>query len=99
MSSTENRPAVMHGTPRRATLLWAALTVATLLTWWVGEGGAAGPAIVALLAAISIIKGSIVILDFMALRHAPLMWRLITLGWITLVWVLIGLAYWKGFYQ
>lgn len=89
----------MHGTPRRATLLWAALIVATLLTWWVGEGGAAGPVIVALLAAISIIKGSIVILDFMALRHAPLMWRLITLGWITLVWVLIGLAYWKGLYQ
>jgi hypothetical protein len=89
----------MHGTPRRTTLLWAALLVATLLTWWVGEDGATGPAIVALLAVISIVKGSIIILDFMALRHAPLMWRLITLGWISLVWVLIGLAYWKGLSQ
>lgn len=89
----------MHGTARRATLLWAALIAATALTWWVGEGGASGPAILAVLAAISIVKGGIVILDFMALRHAPLMWRLITLGWISLVWMLIGLAYWKGLSQ
>lgn len=85
-----------HGTPARSTVLWLLLLAATVLTWVVGERGSSGPLIVTLLAVLSFAKGSVVILDFMALRRAPLMWRVLTLGWMGLIWALIGLAYWNG---
>lgn len=89
----------VHGTPRRATLLWATLIGATLLTWNLGEQGAAGTWAIAALALISFWKGAVIILDFMALRHAPLLWRALTMGWMVLVWAVIALAYWKGLSQ
>lgn len=85
-----------HGTPARATVLWLLLIAATVLTWLVGERGASGALVVAFLAVLSFAKGSVVILEFMALRRAPLMWRVLTLGWMALIWALIGLAYWNG---
>ncbi|NMG37419.1 hypothetical protein GRF61_23465 [Azoarcus sp. TTM-91] len=81
---------------RRSTLLWLALLAATALTWAIGEGHASGPAIAALLLAVAMAKGTVVILDFMALARAPLLWRIALLGWLALVCALIGLAYWKG---
>ena len=75
---------------------WIALILATLATWLVGQIGATGTPIVVLLAVISIWKGSVIILDFMALRHAPLLWRALILGWMALVWAVIGIAYWKA---
>lgn len=89
-------PAHSHGTPARSTALWLLLLAATALTWVAGERGSSGPLIVTLLAVLSFAKGSVVILDFMALRRAPLMWRVLTLGWMALIWALIGLAYWNG---
>lgn len=86
----------IHGTPRRATVLWATLIVATLLTWGMGASGATGKSAIALLAVISFWKGAVIILDFMALRHAPLLWRALTLGWMVLVWAVIAIAYIKG---
>lgn len=85
-----------HGTPRRATMIWGALIALTIVTWTVGEAGGSGPAIVALLFSIAFSKGALIILDYMALRRAPLMWPLLALGWMTLVCTLIGIAYWKG---
>lgn len=85
-----------HGTPRRAAFIWVILIAATMLTWTIGEGGKAGPAVAGLLFAIAFGKGALIILDYMALRRAPLMWPLLVLGWMTLVCSLIGLAYWKG---
>jgi hypothetical protein len=32
----------------------------------------------------------------MALRHAPLTWRVLVHGWLLLVLGLLALAYWKG---
>ena len=73
---------------------WLILLLATALTWYLGEVGAAGtPAIVAMLL-IAFIKGRLVILDFMALRRAPRLWRLLLEGWLVLVSALILLAYW-----
>jgi membrane-bound metal-dependent hydrolase YbcI (DUF457 family) len=85
-----------HGTPRRAAVIWAMLIAATLLTWFIGEGGNAGPAVAGLLFAIAFGKGALIILDYMALRRAPLMWPLLALGWMSVVCSLIGFAYWKG---
>ena len=68
----------VHGTPRSSTILWATLLLATLLTWSMGALGETGRWGVAALAVISFWKGAVIILDFMALRHAPLLWRAIT---------------------
>jgi len=81
---------------RRVTIVWLLLILATIATWTVGEEGIAGPGAVAGLLAIAALKSRAVILDFMGLRHAPTLWKVITLGWLALVCALIALAYWKG---
>lgn len=95
-SSARALPHSDHGTPLRATVIWVVLIAATIVTWSVGESGATGPAIVGLLFSIAFGKGALIILDYMALRRAPLMWPMLALGWMTLVCALIGIAYWKG---
>lgn len=73
---------------------WLVLMIATGITWWLGEVGAAGTAAIVAMLAIAFVKGRMVILDFMELRGAPLMWRLLLEGWMILVSGLILLAYW-----
>lgn len=73
---------------------WLVLLVAAGVTWWLGDVGAAGTGAILAMLAIVIVKGRLVILDFMELRGAPLMWRLLLEGWISLVGTLILLAYW-----
>ena len=73
---------------------WLVLLTATGLTWWLGEVGAAGTGAILAMLAIAFVKGRLVILDFMELRDAPLMWRLLFEGWLVLVGALILLAYW-----
>ncbi len=73
---------------------WLVLLVATSITWYLGEVGAAGTLAIVAMLAIAFVKGRLVILDFMELRDAPLMWRLLLEGWLILVSGLILLAYW-----
>ena len=73
---------------------WLVLLVATGITWQLGEAGAAGTLAIVAMLAIAFVKGRLVILDFMELRDAPLMWRLLLEGWLILVSGLILLAYW-----
>lgn len=73
---------------------WLVLLVATGITWYLGEIGAAGTAAIVAMLVIAFIKGRLVILDFMELREAPLMWRLLLEGWLIVVSSLILLAYW-----
>ncbi|MDX9885229.1 cytochrome C oxidase subunit IV family protein [Thauera sp.] len=89
----------VHGTSKGSTILWATLILATILTWSIGALGETGRWGVAALAVISFWKGAVIILDFMALRHAPLLWRAITMGWMILVWAVIAIAYIKGLAQ
>lgn len=70
------------------------LLVATGITWYLGEVGAAGTAAIVAMLAIAFVKGRLVILDFMELRGAPLLWRIVLEGWLILVSSLILLAYW-----
>ena len=85
-----------HGTPRRAAIIWAVLMAATVLTWSVGVQHMSGPVVAAALFSVAFVKGALIILDYMALRRAPLMWPAIALGWMGFVCVMIGLGYWKG---
>ena len=73
---------------------WLVLIVATAITWYLGEVGAAGTAAIAGMLVIAFVKGRLVILDFMELRAAPRLWRILLEGWMLLVGSLILLAYW-----
>jgi caa(3)-type oxidase subunit IV len=73
---------------------WLVLLVATGITWYLGEVGAAGTGAILAMLAIAFVKGRLVILDFMELRDAPLLWRIVLEGWLILVSSLILLAYW-----
>ncbi len=75
---------------------WLIMLVATLATWALGEGGAAGSVAVLIMLVLAFVKGSLVILDFMELRHAPLLWRILLTGWLILITSLIVLFYWIG---
>ncbi len=73
---------------------WVVLMIATAMTWYLGEVGAAGTGAIVGMLLIAFVKGRLVILDFMELRQAPRMWRLLLEGWMLLVGSLILLAYW-----
>ena len=73
---------------------WLVLMIATAITWYLGEVGAAGTSAIVAMLLIAFVKGRLVILDFMELRQAPRMWRLLLEGWMLLVGSLILLAYW-----
>ena len=73
---------------------WVVLMIATAITWYLGEVGAAGTGAIVGMLLIAFVKGRLVILDFMELRQAPRMWRLLLEGWMLLVGSLILLAYW-----
>ena len=72
---------------------WLILLGATALTWYLGELGAAGTSAIIAMLLIAFVKGRLVILDFMELRRAPLLWRLLLEGWLVLVGGLILTAY------
>lgn len=79
--------------------LWLLLLTATGLTYWLGESGQLGHASmvpVFLIFGFSFFKGVGVLMDFMALRHAPALWRNLLLGWLVFVIGMILLAYWMG---
>jgi hypothetical protein len=73
---------------------WLTLIIATGVTWYLGEVGAAGVAAIVAMLVIAFIKGRLVILDFMELRAAPRFWRILLEGWLIVVGSLILLAYW-----
>jgi hypothetical protein len=78
---------------------WLVLLIATGITWWLGESGMAASSsvlAVAIMLGLAFIKGVLVIYDFMELRHAPRMWKLFIVGWLTFVLTMIALAYWTG---
>jgi len=78
---------------------WLVLLGVTAVTFWMGEGGLTGHRAMApvwLLFALTFVKGLVVSLEFLELRHAPALWRWLVVGWLTLVLGLIVLAYWIG---
>ena len=83
---------------RQLNFVWVVLMLATCATFAIGEIGErigiAGPLAMAALLAISIIKGRLVMLDFMGLRGVKFFWRGLMIGWLLLVSALIAIAYW-----
>jgi hypothetical protein len=77
-------------------VIWVALMVATLLTWFIGKSGQMTANMVIAILLIAAVKGWMIIYDFMALRRVKLLWRGIVLGWLLMTLALILLAYWLG---
>ncbi len=85
-----------HPTPWRLNLIWLALVAATLVTFWLGESGLssrAGVTAVLVMFGLSLVKGLMVILDFMELRRAPWLWPALMIGWLVVVIGFIVSAY------
>lgn len=82
-----------------ASRAWLVLMIATGMTWWLGDSGTAASVSglpVFIMLGLAFIKGFLVIYDFMELRHAPRLWKLVIIGWLTVVLGMIALAYWMG---
>lgn len=76
--------------------IFALLLAATAVTFWLGESGmaaSAGWVPVLLMFGLAATKAFWVIYDFMEVRHAPVLWKRLLLGWLTLVVGGILLAY------
>lgn len=78
----------------RADTVFALLALATLASWWLGEGAAVSGQHLGTLAtlavlALSAVKGALIALDYMELRSAPALWRRAVMGWLVVVLGLI----------
>lgn len=86
-------------TARRLTLAWIALLLATGGTLLAGElwqSDDHAALIVAILAALTLFKGRLIVLDYMGLRGTARLWRGVVLGWLVAVTGLVGIAWWFG---
>ena len=79
----------------RSTVVWAALVVATVVSWAVGSEHGTGSLVALLVLGVAMIKVRFVGLDFMELRHAPLPLRAAFDGYCVVLWgVLTGMYLW-----
>jgi hypothetical protein len=81
---------------RRLTWIWLALMAFTILTYTISKSNYSGTWVVVLLLVTVFIKGHWIIADFMELRHAGLLWRVLAHGWLILVCAGILAAYMLG---
>ena len=82
----------------RKTLILFVLAGATLLSWGMGHGAGFGDIRNASTSIIvlALIKIRYVILEFMELRHAPLLVRIVAEAWVAVVCLALVVLYWNG---
>lgn len=73
--------------------LWATMMVLTLTTYMIAKLGYGGTSVVMFLLLTSVIKGTIIIADFMEVRGVSLLWRAIMYGWLWVVTITIAMTY------
>lgn len=72
---------------------WLILAAATVLGYALRAEASVGPSVGLATLAIGYLKGRLVILDFMELRAAPLLWRALVEGWLALLTLLVAAVY------
>ncbi len=82
-------------TTRRLDLIWLFLLAATGLAWWMAEWRS-GTGVPALVLGLALLKGALVILDYMDLRGVRAPWPMLVLGWLTLVLAAIAIGFVSG---
>ncbi len=75
------------------TTLWLLMMALTISTYMVGVLGYSGTKVVMFLLLTILIKGTIIIRDFMELRGVSLLWRVIMYGWLGIVTLGIAISY------
>lgn len=87
----------------RTDTVFALLALATLASWWLGEGAAVSGQLLGTVATLAVLalaaaKGALIALDYMELRRAPALWRRAVMGWLVVVLGLIALVSvgWRG---
>jgi hypothetical protein len=79
----------------RSTVVWIVLVVATIVSWAVGSDHGTGSAIAVVVLGVAVFKVRYVGLDFMELRRAPLLLRVIFEAYCVVLWcVLAGMYLW-----
>ncbi|MCK5917122.1 MAG: cytochrome C oxidase subunit IV family protein [Cocleimonas sp.] len=73
--------------------LWILMLVLTMMTYAIGKLGYSGLNMIFLLLVTVIIKGVIIIREYMELRGVSFLWRAIMYGWLWVVTIAIAIAY------
>jgi hypothetical protein len=72
---------------------WLVLLAATLVTFSISDNHAIGTYAGIATLLISYLKGRLVVLDFMELRHAPALWRGLFEAWVLIISAVLLVAY------
>jgi len=75
------------------TTLWLLMIALTISTYMMGALGISGTKVVIFLLLTVLIKGTIIIRDFMELRGVSLIWKVIMYGWLGIVTLGIAISY------
>ena len=79
----------------RSTAVWVVLVAATIVSWAVGSEHGTGSTIAVVVLGVALVKVRYVGLDFMELRHAPLLLRGVFEVYCVALWcVLAGMYLW-----
>ncbi len=62
--------------------IWLLMVTLTILSYTLGKFGFSGPISVLILLLTAVIKGTLIIRNFMELRGVSLIWRVIMYGWL-----------------
>ena len=73
--------------------IWLLMIVLTLSTYLMGQQGLSGIAVVLFLLFTAVIKGGLIIRDFMELRDVSFLWRAIMYGWLWTICIAIAVTY------
>jgi|AZIC01.1.fsa_nt_gi cytochrome c oxidase subunit IV len=73
--------------------VWLLMVILTLSTYVVGESGQEGIYIVTFLLLTAMVKGGLIIRDFMELKDVSTIWKIIMYGWLSIVCIVIAVTY------
>ena len=94
----DNAPPLHAASNRTLNVAWLVLLAITVTTWWMGgwrtEAATGSMVPVLVVCALTFVKGLLVSLEFLELRHAPALWRWLVCSWLAVVLLLIALAFW-----
>jgi cytochrome c oxidase subunit IV len=74
-------------------LIWLLMMLLTVSTYFIGALGYSGVIITLFLLATAVIKGGLIIRDFMELKGVALAWQIIMYGWLLVVCLAISVTY------
>ncbi|MBL1321860.1 MAG: cytochrome C oxidase subunit IV family protein [Methylophaga sp.] len=73
--------------------IWLLMMLLTLTTYFIGELSYHGVVAVLFLLLTAMVKGGLIIRDFMELKGVSFLWRAIMYGWLTIVCLGISISY------